>query len=98
MTRVRRQIPIPELDGDPDADRIWCNWSDCDNPASSLHTAVECFANPGIRNHPEHPRRPECSECRRLAFCSAQCMDYHLRSHRPGAFGKLSPGTNRRYL
>jgi hypothetical protein len=98
MTRVRRQIPIPELYGDTDNERIWCAWSDCDNPGSGLYTAVECFASSGLRNHSERPARPECSECRRVAFCSAQCMDYYGRSHRPGAFGKLSPGVNRRYL
>jgi hypothetical protein len=98
MTRIRHQIPIPEMDGDPDNDRVWCAWSDCDNPGSGLITAVECFANPGISNHGEHPRRPECSECRRLAFCCAQHLDFYMRSHRPGAFGRLSAGTNARYL
>jgi hypothetical protein len=98
--RVRQQIPIPDEigRGDPNGDRIWCAWADCDNPASGLHTSVECFAAPGARSHPELPARPECPSCRRVAFCSAGHMDYYTRSHRPGAYGKLSPGVNRRYL
>lgn len=95
---VRHQIPIPELYGDRDNERIWCNWEQCENPASSLHTAVECFAARGIRDHSEFPRHPQCSECRRLAFCSARHMDFYLHSHVPGRYGKLSPGVNRRFL
>jgi hypothetical protein len=99
LTRVLKQIPVPEFDGwGRDIDRIQCAWSDCDNPASTLHTGVECFAAPGRRNHPELPARPECSECRRVGFCSAQCMDYYFRSHRPGQYGKLSAGVNPRYF
>ena len=96
--RVRKQIPVPEFYGDPDAERIWCGWADCDNPGSGLVTIVECYAAPGVRNHPELPRRPECSECRRVAFCCAQHRDYYVRSHRPGQYGRLSAGVNARFL
>lgn len=97
MTRIRHQIPVPGMDGmGRDLDRIQCAWADCDNPASSLHTIVECFAAPGIRDHPELPRVPGCAECRRVAFCSVQCSAYYQRSHRPGLYGKLPPGVNPR--
>lgn len=96
--RIRHQIPVPEMYGDPDQERIWCAWADCENPASGLLTIVECFANPRISNHPELPRRPQCSECRRVGFCSAQHQDFYVRSHRPGQYGKLSAGVNGRYL
>lgn len=97
MTRVRRQIPVPEMDGmGRDFDRIQCAWADCDNPASSLHAIVECFAARGLRDHPELPRVPQCSECRRVAFCSEQCEAYYKRSHRPGLYGKLPAGVNPR--
>ena len=92
MTRVRHQIPVPELYGDRDNDRIWCAWADCDNPASGLYTMVECFAAAGRRNHPELPRRPECAECRRIAFCSAGHADFYSRSVRN--YGKHAPGVN----
>jgi hypothetical protein len=98
MTRVRRQIPIPELDGTGrDSDRIQCAWYTCDNPASSLYTGVECHANPGVRNHPELPRSPQCPQCRRVAFCSEQCAGYYWGSHQPGRFGRLPAGVNPRY-
>ena len=98
MTRIRKQIPVPEAYGDPDFERIWCHWADCENPASSLLTTVVCYAAPGMRDHPERPRRPECSQCRRQGYCSAQHLDMDMRSHRPGQYGKLSPGVNGRYL
>jgi len=98
MTRVRRQIPIPELDGaGPDHDRIQCGWYTCDYPASSLHTVIECSANPRISGHAELPRRPECSECRRIAFCSEQCKGYYAGSHQPGRWGRLPAGVNPRF-
>jgi hypothetical protein len=99
VTRVRRQIPVPGMDGTGrDTDRIQCAWADCDNPASSLHVAVECFQAAGPRDHPELPRIPQCSECRRLGFCSEQCKAYYLRSHRPGLYGKLPAGVNPRFF
>ena len=82
--------------GDPDEERIWCAWEACDNPASSLHAMVECMARRSP--HGEHPRRPECRECRRIAFCSAAHMDYYEHSHVPGRYGRLSPGVNRNYV
>lgn len=96
--RVRKQIPVPELYGDAEQERIWCAWSDCDNPASGLFTITECFAAAGVRSHPELPRRPECSECRRVAFCCTQHAAYYVRSHRPGLYGRLPAGVNGRYL
>jgi hypothetical protein len=99
MPRIRHQLPIPEMDGTgPDFDRIQCNWYDCDNPASGLHAIVICDAARGIRDHPELPRYPQCSECRRIAFCSEQCSAYYQRSHRPGLFGKLPAGVNPRFF
>jgi hypothetical protein len=96
--RVRQQIPNPWGADDDWDDRVRCGWSDCENPGSGLHAGVECFAARGIRRHSELPRRPECAECRRIAFCSAQHMDMYFRSHRPGQFGRLSAGVNGRYL
>lgn len=100
MTRVRRQIPVPEADGDPDNDRIWCNWADCDNPASSLFVLTECYAS--RRDHSQRPRRPLCPGCRRVAFCCAQHMDYYDHSHIQhdgrSEWGMLSPGVGPRYL
>lgn len=93
MKHIRHQIPIPELDGLTDDDRIWCAWSDCDNPASSLHTGVECFASRKLSSHSELPARPECSECRRVAFCSDTHKGYYFRSHIPGQFGRRAGGT-----
>lgn len=99
VTRVRHQIPIPGADGAlPDNDRIWCSWYDCENPGSGLHTIVICDANPGVSRHPELPRYPMCSHCRRYAFCSEQCSAYYQRSHRPGQFGKLPAGVNPRFF
>lgn len=98
MPRIRHQLPVPEVYGDPDFERIWCAWADCDNPASGLHTLVECFAAPGLRDHPELPRVPQCAECRRVAFCSAGHQDYYQRSHRPGLYGTHSAGVNGRFF
>jgi hypothetical protein len=99
VTRISRQIPIPSMEGTGrDFDRVQCAWADCDNPASGLHTAVECMAAAGVRNHDERPRRPECSQCRRVAFCSVQCASYYTRSHRPGQYGKLPPGVAPRWF
>lgn len=94
MVKIRKQLPVPEMDGDPDNERIWCAWADCDNPASGLTTMVECFASAPYRNHPELPGRPQCAECRRVAFCCEQHRSYYLRSHRPGQYGRLAPGLN----
>ena len=99
MPRVRHQIPVPGMDGaGRDFDRIQCAWSDCDNPASGLFTAVECFANPRVSGHGDRPSRPLCSECRRVGFCSQQCASYYTRSHRPGQYGKLAAGVNPRFF
>lgn len=98
MTRVRKQIPVPGQYGTADNDRIWCAWAECENPASSLHTIVECFAAAGIRDHSELPRTPQCPECRRVAFCCTQHASYYVRSHRPGQYGHLPAGVNGRYL
>jgi len=99
VTRVRHQIPIPELDGTgPDTDRIQCGWYTCDNPGSSLYTTVECHANPRVSGHPELPSRPQCAECRRVAFCSIQCQEYYTGSHQPGRFGRLPAGVSPRYF
>lgn len=97
LTRVRKQLPVPEAYGDPDFERIWCAWADCDNPASALQVMVECHANPHWSGHGTFPRKPMCAECRRVAFCSAQHADYYQHSHQPGRYGKLSPGESPRY-
>lgn len=89
MSVIRHQIPIPELYGDTDHERIWCAWSDCDNPASSLHTGVECFASQKLSSHSELPARPECAECRRVAFCCDRHREYYFSSHIPGEYGQL---------
>jgi len=90
--RVRKQLPVPEAYGDPDWERIWCNWETCDNPASGLFWRLECIA--AIR----HGRDQRCWGCRKRTFCSAQHLDYDSRSHIPGLYGKLSAGVNGRYL
>lgn len=95
---VRHQIPIPEMYGDPENERIWCNWDDCGNPASSLHTGVVCYRAGGLRNHSQTPRRPECPECTRVAFCCAQHMDFYFGAHKRGRYGRLSAGLSGRYL
>jgi hypothetical protein len=98
MTRVRHQIPNVERYVDEWDSRVRCAWSDCENPGSGLHYVIECFANQRTSNHPELPRRIECSECRKAAFCSEQHRSYYARSHRPADFGSLAPGVNARFL
>lgn len=114
MTRVRSQIAVVDQERGPGSDnaRIWCHWADCDNPGSGLHWMIECHAAPGVRagnarggpgywtlgRHGELPDRRMCSECRVITFCSEQCASYYQRSHRPGLYGKLTPGVNRRYF
>jgi hypothetical protein len=112
MTRVRSQIPVRDEErgtGGENA-RIWCHWADCDNPGSALHFIIECGAAAAVRlgnrpgppgyntlgAHGELPARRMCTECRALTFCSEQCKAYYGRSHRPGLYGKLPPGVNRR--
>lgn len=109
---TRSPIPVRDEERTPDGenDRIWCHWADCDRPASGLHYMVECSAAPAIRlgnrpggpgywtlgQHDELPPRRMCSFCRVITFCSEQCCAYYQRSHRPGQYGKLPPGVNRR--
>jgi hypothetical protein len=90
--RVRKQLPVPAADGDPDWDRIWCNWETCDNPASGLHRLVICHAAR------RHARAQMCQYCEIKTFCSEGHKDYQARSHIPEQYGKLAPGTNRRFL
>lgn len=69
MTRVMKQLPVPEAYGDPDQDRIWCAWEDCDDPGSRLHTQTVDYGSPG---------RPVL---RRYAFCSETHRGYWERSY-----------------
>jgi hypothetical protein len=90
--RIRRQLPVPELYGDPDWERIWCNWDDCENPASSLFKVKVCHAAA------RHSRHQTCSMCETKPFCCAQHLDFWTRSHLPGQYGKLSAGVNAVFL
>ena len=90
--KVRKQLPVPAGYGDPDWDRIWCNWEDCDNPSSGLHRLVICH---GSR---KHARAQLCAYCEIKTFCCAQHLDFQAGSHIPGRYGKLAAGTNGRYL
>ena len=101
MSRVPHQIPVPSAYGDPENERIWCAWADCEDPASSLHTMTECF-NRRRAGHGQRPRRPMCPGCRRVAFCSAAHMDYYAHSHEQwggrSRWGMLSAGESPKYL
>lgn len=93
MTRqVRKQLPVPELDGDPDWDRIWCNWDDCEWPASYLFKVKVCHASR------RHPKAQTCRYCETKPFCCAQHLDYWTRCHLPGQYGRHSAGVNAMYL
>lgn len=92
MPRVLKQLPIPG--GDADNDRIWCNWDDCENPASYLNRVKVCHAAAPYR----HAGSQQCRFCEVKCFCSAYCLDYWSHSHVPGTYGKLSPGLNPRYF
>jgi hypothetical protein len=96
MTRIRKQLPVPECDGDDWYDRIRCAWDECMNPGSAMHTRVICHAA-GVLRHDRQPR-DLCPMCEKRAYCSAQHADYDARAHRPGQYGRLSPGTNTRYF
>jgi hypothetical protein len=87
---VLKQLPVPG--GDADNDRIWCNWDDCDNPASFMHRRQVCHAAAPFR----HPGSQRCRMCEVKCFCSARCLDFWEHSHIPGQYGKLH-GTNPRF-
>ena len=93
MTRVMKQLPVPECDGDDWYDRIRCAWDECENPASGLHTRVICHAAGPYRHKASAGK---CYHCETRAYCCAQHGDYDARSHRPGDYGRLSPGMNPR--
>jgi hypothetical protein len=96
MSSVRKQLPVPECDGDDWYDRIRCGWAECENPGSALITWTKCNAA-GVLRHDRHPR-DKCSLCETRAYCCAQHRDYDARSHRPGEYGRLSAGVNPRYF
>jgi hypothetical protein len=96
MTRVRKQLPVPESDGDEWYGRIRCAWDVCENPGSALITRVICHAA-GIMRHDRQPR-DKCYYCETRAYCCAQHADYDARAHRPGHYGRLSAGTNAKYF
>lgn len=99
MTRIRKQVANPGAYDDDWDSRVRCGWIDCENPGSSLHRLVECFAAPHMRrDHAELPARPRCSECRISLFCCAQHQEYQAHSHEPGRYGRLPAGVNGRYL
>jgi hypothetical protein len=95
VTRIRKQLPVPECSGDEWYDRIRCAWADCEHPGSGLITRVICNAA-GVLRH--RARDGKCYYCETRAYCCAQHRDYDARSHRPGEYGKLSAGVNARYL
>jgi hypothetical protein len=94
VTRVRKQLPVPECDGDDWYDRIRCAWDVCQNPASGLHTLVICHAAGYLRHS---PRRGKCYWCETKAFCCEQHRSFEARAHRPDAYGTLTPGVNPKY-
>jgi len=93
-TRIRKQLPVPECEGDDWYDRIRCAWDECENPGSGLITWTRCNAA-GVLRH--SPRAGKCQWCETRAYCCAQHRDYDARSHRPGEYGTLAAGTNPRY-
>lgn len=99
MTRVLHQAPNPGAYTDEWDSRVRCGWADCDNPGSTLHYLIECYRNSGIRSHSDRPRALECTDCRKVLFCSAQHEDfYQQRRRHAGTVGHLAPGTNPRFF
>lgn len=100
MARIMRQVPNTERYSDEWDSRVRCGWADCENPGSSLHYLIECFAGSRARRatHSQRPRTMECPECRKKIFCCAQHRDYEARSMVPGQYGRLGAGTNARFL
>jgi len=99
MTRVMHQVPNPGAYGDEWDSRIRCAWADCENPGSSLIFTIECGRARGIRDHPARPRSMQCSDCRKVIFCSSQHADMYEIDYRRGAtVGNLAAGTNPRYF
>jgi hypothetical protein len=99
VTRVRHQIPNPGAYADEWDSRARCGFADCENPGSSLIYTIECYRARGIRGHAERPRRMECSDCTKIAFCCGQHADmYEIDSRQGRTVGHLAPGTNPRYF
>jgi hypothetical protein len=97
VTRVRSQVPNPGAYDDEWDSRVRCAWADCQNPGSLLHYVIECYRARGIRTHAERPRQLECTDCRKVVFCSAQHEDfYQQRRRHGGTVGHLAAGTNPR--
>lgn len=93
MSRVIKQIPVPEAYGDPDWDRIWCAWEDCGNPGSMLHREIACYGSM------PHPRSQRCGQCKTYAFCSETHRGYWERSYyEPLKHGSLPAGVPPRYV
>jgi hypothetical protein len=86
IARHAREIIIRER-GQQEGERIVCAWADCDNDAVQLHQVC-------VYDH----YRPGYGPPSRYAFCSEQCRQYFLRSHRPGQYGRLPPGMRGRWL
>lgn len=99
MTRVLHQIANPGAYSDDWDSRVRCGWADCDNPGSSLIYTIECYGTPGLTGHSQRPRRMQCAECRKIAFCSGQHQDMYEIDYRRGAtVGNLAAGTNPRFF
>lgn len=96
--RVRRQAPNPGAYEDEWDSRVRCGWADCENPGSALIYSIECYRAAGIRGHSERPNRMECTDCRKVLFCSAQHADMYEIDRRTGTVGHLTPGVNARFL
>ena len=71
-----------------EGERIWCAWAmgECDNYGYTCYEWRVNEAKPGFP-----------VKLARYLFCCEQHREYFKRSHIPGQFGRLAPGTNPRY-
>jgi hypothetical protein len=100
MPRIMHQVANPGAYFDEWDSRVRCAWADCENPGSSLHYLIECFAGSRATRatHSQRPDAMECPDCTKKVFCCAQHRDYEARSAVPGEYGRLPAGSNARFL
>lgn len=84
---LHSKMVIVREQNEHEGERIWCAWPPCDNYGYLNHQTVINEAKPGFP-----------VKLARYVFCSDQCKHYFDRSHIPGEYGKLPPGTRSRYM